>query len=105
MRIFPDNDQKLMIMDKPKSAQQLLESLHGHTVTIWAGLSESKFEFKASISIIGELERHSEKSHQFRVLVNESTYAYFSSADVEQIITTPVGLPNSTMAVIKLKWY
>jgi hypothetical protein len=79
--------------------QHLAEA--GEQVSVYCGDAD-RSTFNASISITGKLEQKG--VNNFRVLVNEGTYTYFTDDDVERIVKRPDGdkFKDGSVAVIRI---
>lgn len=89
------------IVTKEVEASEVLKKLIGLSVVVWIGASAEKNIFATAISVIGKLEAN-ETKEQFRVLLNNSTYSYFTCDDVLEVIEHPKEFKDGNKAVIKL---
>ena len=95
----PDYYQEVM-------ASEFLDQHVGKKVSVWWGSSSSneRNSFSTSLSVNGCLEKNADRN-QYRILVSEGTYAYFSSNDVQSC--SKYGgdkkFKDGAEAVIKLK--
>ena len=78
-----------------------IKELVGKKVIVWVG-AEVRNNFDTSVSICGRLESHPQLVNNYRVVVNEDTYTYFTEKELIDIFVPSKPSENKAEALIKI---
>ena len=89
------------ICQTPNEIGTTLKQLEDSIVSVWAGKGRRN-TFETGLSVSGKLERHKSKSDQYRVIVSDGNYTYFTVEDVVSVGVKNNGFSDGAAAVIEI---